>query len=140
MNKKRKILKGIIAGNFDVIHPGYIKMFKECKEKCDKLYVLLHSDPSIERKHKLPPILSVKERSEILLSLRFIDEILVYTYESELYNILKKGDFHIRFLGDDYINQPYTGDDLKIPIHFLDRSHGWSTTKFKNLIANSVKK
>ena len=22
---------GIIAGNFDVIHPGYIKMFKECK-------------------------------------------------------------------------------------------------------------
>lgn len=140
MNKKRKILKGIIAGNFDVVHPGYIKMFKECREKCDRLYVLLHSDPSIERKNKLPPILSVDERSEILLSLRFIDEILVYTYESELYDILKKGDFRIRFLGDDYINQPYTGDDLKIPIHFLDRSHGWSTTKFKNLIANSVKK
>tara|TARA_Y200000002_G_scaffold225029_1_gene185805 strand:- start:380 stop:802 length:423 start_codon:yes stop_codon:yes gene_type:complete len=140
MSKERKILKGIIAGNFDVIHPGYIKMFKECSEKCDKLYVLLHSDPSIERNHKLPPILSVEERSEILLSLRFIDEILVYTYESELYNILKKGEFDIRFLGDDYINQPYTGDDLKIPIHFLDRSHGWSTTKFKNLIANSVKK
>jgi glycerol-3-phosphate cytidylyltransferase len=140
MNKERKILKGIIAGNFDVIHPGYIKMFKECSEKCDILYVLLHSDPSIERNHKLPPILSVEERSEILLSLRFIDEILVYTYESELYDILKNGDFHIRFLGDDYINQSFTGDDLKIPIHFLDRSHGWSTTKFKNLIANSVKK
>ena len=23
--------KGIIAGNFDVIHPGYLKMFKEIK-------------------------------------------------------------------------------------------------------------
>ena len=27
-----------------------------------------------------------------------------------------------------------TGDDLKIPIHYLDRSHGWSTTKFKEKI------
>jgi len=29
--KIKKYKKGIIAGNFDVIHPGYIKMFKECK-------------------------------------------------------------------------------------------------------------
>ena len=26
---------GVIAGNFDVIHPGYMKMFKECKERQD---------------------------------------------------------------------------------------------------------
>jgi glycerol-3-phosphate cytidylyltransferase-like family protein len=23
---------GVIAGNFDVIHPGYIHMFKECEK------------------------------------------------------------------------------------------------------------
>ena len=40
---------GIIAGNFDIIHPGYVAMFKECKDNCDKFVVLLHSDPSIER-------------------------------------------------------------------------------------------
>ena len=28
---------GVIAGNFDVIHPGYIKMFKECN---DEYYIL----------------------------------------------------------------------------------------------------
>jgi nicotinic acid mononucleotide adenylyltransferase len=33
---------GVIAGNFDVIHPGYIKMFEECKENCDYFVVLLH--------------------------------------------------------------------------------------------------
>ena len=32
--KIEKYKKGIIAGNFDVIHPGYIKMFKECKSYC----------------------------------------------------------------------------------------------------------
>ena len=113
-------------------------MFKECSENCEKLCILLHSDPSLERSHKLHPILSVDERSEILLSIRYIDEIIVYSYESELYDILKKQDFDIRFLGDDYINQPFTGDDLNISIHFLDRSHGWSTTKFKKLIAETL--
>ena len=53
------MVKGVIAGNFDVIHPGYIKMFKECADNCDCLVVFLHSDPSIERPEKLKPILEV---------------------------------------------------------------------------------
>ena len=69
---------------------------------------------------------------------QYVDDVIRYTYEEQLYDLLKVGEFDIRFLGDDYINQPYTGDDLKIPIHFLDRSHGWSTTKFKKLISDTV--
>ena len=38
---------GVIAGNFDVIHPGYIHLFNECKEHCNTLLLLLHEDPSI---------------------------------------------------------------------------------------------
>jgi len=134
------MIKGVIAGNFDVMHPGYIKMFKECAENCDCLIVLLHSDPSIERPHKLKPILSVEERKEMLLSIKYIDDVFVYTYEAQLYDLLKLGEFDKRFLGDDYINKPFTGDDLRIPIHYLDRSHGWSTTKFKKLISDSYAK
>ena len=47
---------GVIAGNFDVIHPGYIHMFTECKKRCDYFVVALHRDPSIERPEKLKPI------------------------------------------------------------------------------------
>ena len=50
------MIRGFIAGNFDVIHPGYIKTFKECKENCDHFTILLHSDPTIERPNKLKPI------------------------------------------------------------------------------------
>tara|TARA_R100000734_G_C3264410_1_gene62133 strand:- start:33 stop:449 length:417 start_codon:yes stop_codon:yes gene_type:complete len=132
--------KGIIAGNFDVIHPGYIEMFKEMKKYCTVLIVLLHTDPSIERPHKLKPILSSDERREILLSLKYVDDVIRYTYEEQLYDLLKIGEFNIRFLGDDYRNKPFTGDDLKIPIHYLNRDHGWSTTKFKKLIAESYEK
>ena len=52
---------GVIAGNFDVIHPGYIFMFNECKKHCDTLLLLLHDDPSIERPDKIKPILSLEE-------------------------------------------------------------------------------
>lgn len=132
--------KGVIAGNFDVMHPGYIKMFKECKENCDVLIILLHSDPSIERPHKLKPVLTLSERKEMLMSLKYVDDIISYTYEEQLYDLLKMGEFGVRFLGDDYKGKPFTGDNLKIPIHYLNRDHGWSTTKFKKLIAESYEK
>ena len=129
---------GVIAGNFDVIHPGYIFMLNECQKHCDNLLLLLHDDPSIERPGKIKPILSLEERDMVLSSLKQIDQIITYQTESDLYKILKKTKIDIRFLGDDYKDKPFTGDDLEIPIHYLDRSHGWSTTKFKKLIADTV--
>lgn len=129
--------KGVIAGNFDVIHPGYIKTFKECKENCDHFTILLHSDPTIERPNKLKPILNIDERIEVLSSIKYIDDIQVYTYEKELIEILKNGDFTIRFLGDDYLDKDFTGSHLNIPIHYISRDHGWSTTKFKIAINKS---
>ena len=129
---------GVIAGNFDVIHPGYVYMFDECKKHCDILLLLLHEDPSIERPEKIKPILDLSERNMILSSLKQIDRIITYQTESDLYDILKTEQIDIRFLGDDYKDKSFTGDDLGIPIHYLDRSHGWSTTKFKKLIAETI--
>ena len=132
------MIKGVIAGNFDVMHPGYIKMFRECKLYCDKFIVFLHTDPSIERPHKLKPILSLEERIEMLESIKYIDEVAFYTYEDELLKLLDAYQPDIRFLGDDYKGKTYTGFELNIPIHYLDRAHGWSTTKFKHMIAESL--
>ena len=129
---------GVIAGNFDVIHPGYIHMFDECINNCDTLLLLLHEDPSIERPEKIKPILNLDERKMVLFSLKQIDRIITYKTESDLYEILIKERIDIRFLGDDYRNKSFTGDDLDIPIHYLDRSHGWSPTKFKKLIAKTL--
>ena len=130
---------GVIAGNFDVIHPGYIKMFNECKKNCDEFVVFLHDDPSIERPEKIKPILSVEERQEILLSLKQIDKVLTYNFESELHDLILLLNPHVRFLGEDYKDKSFTGDDLSPKIHWIKRDHGWSTTKFKTLIAKSIK-
>ena len=137
MMKKNQII-GVIAGAFDVIHPGYIYLFNECKQHCDHFLLLLHEDPSIERSEKMKPILSIKERKLILSSLRQIDEIITYKTEDDLLKILKNRKIDIRFQGDDYKEKNFTGQDLDIPIHFLDRSHGWSTTKFIKLLSNNI--
>ena len=131
---------GIIAGNFDIIHPGYVAMFKECKDNCDRFIVLLHSDPSIERPNKLKPILSTEERVEMLKCFRQIDDVLTYNLESELHELIVLLKPDIRFLGDDYKEKDYTGKDLNIPVHWIGRDHGWSTTKFKLQIATEVLK
>jgi glycerol-3-phosphate cytidylyltransferase len=130
---------GFIAGSFDVIHPGYIKMFIEAKQHCKYLVVGLHIDPSIERSEKLPPVLSWIERYEILSSIKYIDTISFYNTEEDLVDLLTIIKPDVRFLGDDYKNKPFTGEKLGIPVHYLDRSHGWSTTKFKKLISDSLK-
>lgn len=131
--------RGFIAGSFDLIHPGYIDMFIDCKKVCDFLIIGLHEDPSIERNEKLKPILSVTDRVKILTSIRYIDSVCVYSTEKELINLLKDILPDVRFLGGDYIGKSYTGFELNIPIHYLNRNHGWSTTKLKQKIYNQIK-
>ncbi len=129
---------GILAGNFDVIHPGYIKMFQDAKYVCDKLVVAIHIDPTVERPQKMKPILSHMERADILLAIRFIDEVTFYNTEEDLVKVLERVDPDIRVLGSDYKGKPFTGDHLDIEIYYHDRNHDWSTTRFKNEIAEQV--
>ena len=132
-------MKGIIAGNFDVIHPGYIEMFNEMKKHVNEIHVLLHIDPSLNRPEKIKPLLSVRDRKMTLMALKGITQVSSYNTEQELLQLIIDVNPEIRFLGEDYINRTdYTGYGLPPKIIFLKRDHGWSTTKFKNLIASSI--
>jgi len=134
--KQQPQVKGIVAGAFDIIHPGYVRMFKECKSYCNHLTIALHEDPSCARPNKLPPVQTLEEREEILRSIKYIDDIVVYQSEDTFLSYLKNYD--IRFLGDDYRDGSYTGKDISIKIIFVDRSHEYSTTRLKRKIFTSI--
>ena len=53
--KNKKQIVGFTAGNFDLIHPGYIYTFESAKEHCDKFIVFLQRDPHEHRKSKYKP-------------------------------------------------------------------------------------
>ena len=132
------VKKGITAGAFDVIHPGYIRLFKEAKLHCNHLTIALHEDPSTERANKLRPIQTLSERKEILESIKFIDNILFYKEESTFIKYLD--EFDIRFIGTDYKKGNYSAKNHKIEICWINRNHNYSTTKFKKSIYDSFLK
>lgn len=134
--KTQPLKRGIVAGAFDLIHPGYIRMFKYAKEHCNHLTIALHENPTMARPYKLKPVQSLEDRKEILRSIKYVDDIIVYQSEVTYLSYLE--DYDIRFLGDDYSDGSYTGKGLGIPIVWIPRDHGYSTTKLKVSIANSV--
>ena len=128
---------GIIAGSFDLLHPGYIRMFKESKEICKRLVIALQDDPTLDRPQKCKPVQTWEERKEILDSVKYIDEILYYSTESDLLKILETYRYDVRILGGDYIGERFNGDHLEKPIYFCSRNHKYSLTNLKSKIAQS---
>jgi len=145
---------GVVTSSFDILHPGYLRLLKQTATHCNYLIVMLHRDPSIERPStKTKPLLPVVERRLALESNRFVNEVREYDTEAELHEMLKdvlaenhsmksNGMEHsiefIRFLGDDYKGkETFTGSDLPYEIIWIDRSHGWSMTKFRDMIIES---
>ena len=126
-------IRGVIAGSFDVIHPGYVKMFEQAKNYCNHLTICLHDNPN----KSLKTILTLRERKEILQSIKYIDDIEIYQTEKDLDNILMKKNFDVRILGDDYVACKVTGANRCKKTVFINRDHGWSTTKFKKMISDS---
>ena len=131
--------KGLIAGSFDLIHPGYIRMFDEAKKVCNHLIVALQTDPTLDRPDKCKPVQSWDDRRDILMSLRQVDEVIPYSTEESLRKLLGSTPHDIRILGSDYIGKRFTGDDLQKPTYFCNRNHDYSLTDLKRKIADSMK-
>lgn len=132
------MITGFACGVFDLFHAGHVLMLQECKENCDYLIVALNKAENINPEinpGKKPPVYSLKERELIMRSSRYVDEVLVYNSEEELLEILKTKNINIRFLGEDYRGKKITGSELNIPIHYTDRSHGMSTSAFRDRIS-----
>lgn len=125
---------GFTAGNFDLLHPGYIYTFEEAKKHCDIFLVFLQIDPSSTRNTKYKPVIPCYERYKALMALKFVDEVYMYQTEDELYELIKFWKPDVRILGEDYIGKKFTGDDLPPRVIYTTRSHGWSTTKLKDMI------
>ena len=129
---------GFTAGNFDLLHPGYIKTFKEAKRHCEKFIVFLQRDPSLHRRSKYKPVIPLYDRYEALMAIKYIDDVYTYQTEEELYELIKFWKPDIRILGEDYIGKPFTGDDLPPKVVYTTRSHDWSTTRLKDLITHQT--
>jgi glycerol-3-phosphate cytidylyltransferase len=115
-------------------------MLLEAKENCDRLVVALQSDPTIDRPDKNKPVQGLFERFIQVDACQYVDQVIPYDTEDDLYNLLAGYDWDVRFLGDDYRGRTdFTGSDLDIPIHYCARRHNYSSSGLRSRIENAKK-
>jgi glycerol-3-phosphate cytidylyltransferase len=69
----RKVYTG---GTFDLFHSGHVNFLRQCKEIGDYVVVSLNTDEFIYRYKGEYPIISYEQRREVLLSCKYVDEVI----------------------------------------------------------------
>ena len=108
--KNKKII--FTNGCFDILHPGHIHILSKAKSLGDILVVGLNSDQSVKKlKGDKRPLISEDDRSRVLLSLRFVDYVIIFNELTPLKVIKKiKPDFLVK--GGDYNENDIVGSDI----------------------------
>jgi glycerol-3-phosphate cytidylyltransferase len=130
---------GITASCFDLFHAGHVLMLQEAKDQCDRLVVALQTDPTIDRPEKNKPVQSLVERYIQVQACRYVDDIIPYTTEEDLLNILQCYDWDVRIIGQDYYGKRFTGDELDMEVYYNSRRHSFSTTELRKRISDGNK-
>jgi glycerol-3-phosphate cytidylyltransferase len=135
---------GFNCSSFDLLHAGHVTMLKMEKDLCDYLKVALQVDPTIDRPGvKNKPIQSIYERYVQLQACKYVDEILVYSTEFDLLQLIMTQKIDIRFLSEEYLNRDFTGKDYciknGIELHYHKRGHIYSSSELRERTAKLEK-
>lgn len=133
---------GITFSTFDLLHAGHIAMLAEAKNHCDYLICGLQTDPTIDRPDtKNKPIQSIVERQLTLGACKFVDEIVVYSTEQDLIDILLTLPIDVRILGEEYNDTNFTGRSegvgRQIEHVFNRRDHSFSSSSLRKRVAEA---
>ncbi len=133
---------GITFSTFDLLHAGHIAMLAEAKNHCDYLICGLQTDPTIDRPDtKNKPIQSIVERQLTLGACKFVDEIVVYSTERDLIDILLTLPIDVRILGVEYEDTNFTGRNegagRGIYNVFNRRDHSFSSSNLRKRVAEA---
>jgi len=130
---------GITFSAFDLLHAGHIKMLEEAKGECDYLIVGLQTDPTLDRPEKNSPSQTVVERYIQLKGCRFVDEIVPYSTEQDLEDILRSFKIDLRIIGEEYRDKNFTGraycEEKGIKMYFNVRDHRFSSSNLRREVA-----
>ena len=129
---------GFTCSTFDLLHAGHVQMLRDAKSVCDYLIVGLQTDPTIDRKDKNKPIQSIVERYVQLQAVKYVDEIITYTTEKDLEDILNMYKLNVRIVGEEYRDKNFTGKDIcqkrGIQLFFNKRDHRFSSTDLRSRV------
>ena len=133
---------GITFSTFDMLHAGHIAMLSEAKNHCDYLICGLQTDPTIDRPNtKNKPVQSIVERQIQLAACRYVDEVVVYSTEQDLVDLLLILPVDVRILGVEYQDSDFSGREecirRGIELVFNGRDHSFSSSSLRKRVVEA---
>jgi len=115
-------------GCFDVLHIGHIKMLEFAKSLGDKLVVGIDTDIRVkESKGSTRPVNLQDNRKEMLMSIKFVDEVVIFDSDYSLTEEITKSGASVIVVGSEYKDRIVIGSHLAEVVYF-DRVKEFSTT------------
>jgi D-beta-D-heptose 7-phosphate kinase/D-beta-D-heptose 1-phosphate adenosyltransferase len=120
-------------GCFDLLHPGHLALLRDASTLGDVLVVAINDDASVRRlKGEGRPVYPAVERAELLLALRWVDAVTVFSEDTPRAiiekirpDVLVKGAEYGsgQVVGEDFVTG-YGGSVKRIPMR-----KGYSTSR-----------
>jgi glycerol-3-phosphate cytidylyltransferase len=131
------------GGTFDLFHAGHVNFLRECKKIALKVIVSLNSDEFVLRYKGKYPVIPFEQRKEVLLSCRYVDDVILNTGDEDSKPAILSVNPDIIAVGDDWENRDYcsqmqfTHEWLKernINLKYIPYTAGVSSSEIKNRI------
>jgi D-beta-D-heptose 7-phosphate kinase/D-beta-D-heptose 1-phosphate adenosyltransferase len=120
--------KIFVNGTFDILHEGHLQLLNYAKSLGDSLAVAIDSDERVKSlKGEDRPINTQKERANMLINLKAVDDVYIFDTDEELKHLVSIHDTMVK--GGDYRDKPIIGSDVCKELIFFDIIDGYSTTK-----------
>ena len=116
-------------GCFDILHKGHVEYLRKSKTYGTKLIVGLNSDRSTKLlKGSSRPVNNQEDRKALLLSLEFVDDVIVFDEPTPI-ELIKQIKPNIITKGGDYTVDQVVGNDLVNQVIIIPFEEGYSTTQ-----------
>lgn len=97
----KKYKTGFVAGFFDILHEGHIKILELAKSQCEQLIVAVGTDEFMRERKGRESVLSYSERIRIVSAIRYVDKVVEET-DLDKVAAYYKYKFDVMFVGDDH--------------------------------------
>ena len=123
-------MKIFVNGTFDLLHRGHLELLNYVKSLGDYLCVGIDTDVRVkEKKGVKRPIYNQNERKFFLENLKAVDEVRLFSNDSELEDLVKSVKPDIMVVGSDWKEKSVIGSYYAAELKYFDRINDYATTR-----------